>query len=176
MENIDKEISKYNLEAYGWSLREFNHSTPFSSNFIYFMDWRSKSSRIFCVSQDDFNKTKISTSLSLNHVVAKLECILNKFAHGKALTPVENNEFVPLLINYIKQTRSYTLWRQQSTTDMRLHMLINIYRDVKAGGTKVMLRPFIINPETIMLTPDEVSEFTSQVKVIDQQNHPDWFR
>ncbi|EEX1007486.1 hypothetical protein D3981_005564, partial [Escherichia coli] len=112
---------------------------------------------------------------SINHVVSKIECILNKLNKNNAVTSEENNELKLLLISYIKKTKSYALWRKQTVMDMRLHMLINIYQDVLAGGDKVMLRPVLINPDAIMLTPDEVSDYSSHVLNIDQQNNPDWF-
>ncbi|EBG2148361.1 hypothetical protein FIP36_16585 [Salmonella enterica] len=175
MEDTSKENNKHNLETYGWSLGNINLSSLSSSYFIYLRDLRVKNSNIFCVTQHEFDKVKVNATISINHVVSKIECILNKQNKNNAVTSEENNEIKLLLISYIKKTKSYALWRKQTVMDMRLHMLINIYQDVLAGGDKVMLRPVLINPDAIMLTPDEVSEYSSHVLNIDQQNNPDWF-
>ncbi|HAE1244712.1 TPA_asm: hypothetical protein G2922_24670, partial [Salmonella enterica subsp. enterica serovar Typhimurium] len=53
-----------------WShyLGEFNHSTPFTSHFIYITDYHKDNTWMISLSQEDFNTTKILTSLSLGKV------------------------------------------------------------------------------------------------------------
>ncbi len=46
----------------------------------------------------------------------------------------------------------------------------------KEDGGEVVLRPFIVNPDELMLTPADVVEFNSQVIKVDRQRHPEWFR
>ncbi|RAY63515.1 hypothetical protein DP185_23985, partial [Enterobacter hormaechei] len=46
----------------------------------------------------------------------------------------------------------------------------------KEDGGEVVLRPFIVNPDELMLTPADVVEFNSQVINVDRQRHPEWFR
>ncbi|MDM8926960.1 hypothetical protein QU862_29420 [Escherichia coli] len=45
-----------------------------------------------------------------------------------------------------------------------------------ADDGEVVLRPFIVNPDELMLTPADVVEFNSQVINVDRQRHPEWFR
>ncbi|EDU1150640.1 hypothetical protein A0I60_004997, partial [Salmonella enterica subsp. enterica serovar 4,[5],12:i:-] len=47
---------------------EFNHSTPFTSHFIYITDYHKDNTWMISLSQEDFNTTKILTSLSLGKV------------------------------------------------------------------------------------------------------------
>ena len=39
MNITDKELSSNTVSQYGWNLGEFNHSTPFTSHFIYITDY-----------------------------------------------------------------------------------------------------------------------------------------
>ncbi|MCA8621149.1 hypothetical protein LGN86_24895, partial [Escherichia coli] len=65
--------------------------------------------------------------------------------------------------------------RRNAEGNQRLHFLINIY-GAKEDGGEVVLRPFIVNPDELMLTPADVVEFNSQVIKVDRQRHPEWFR
>ncbi|WP_249528559.1 hypothetical protein [Escherichia coli] len=66
MNITDKELSSNTVSQYGWNLGEFNHSTPFTSHFIYITDYHKDNTWMISLSQEDFNTTKISTSLSLD--------------------------------------------------------------------------------------------------------------
>nr|WDS96525.1 hypothetical protein VW1E2_00059 [Enterobacter sp.] len=175
MSITDKELSSNTVRQYGWNLGEFNHSTPFTSHFIYITDYHKDKIWMISISQDDFNKTKISTLLSLDVCVAKLGQILKKMSNNVGITQTEETELAPLLTNYIKQTMTFREWQSRTSEDQRLHFLINIYGAKKDNG-EVVLRPFIVNPEALMLTPGDVTEFNSQVIEVDRQRHPGWFR
>ncbi|MCP6600589.1 hypothetical protein NL513_29870, partial [Klebsiella pneumoniae] len=56
------------------------------------------------LSQEDFNTTKISTSLSLDACVSMLGKILKKMSNKIGISQTEESEFAFLLTNYIKQT------------------------------------------------------------------------
>ncbi|ENS0117640.1 hypothetical protein ACEYZ7_004410 [Escherichia coli] len=102
--------------------------------------------------------------------------MLNKLVRSKTLNLKENEAYASLLLNYIKQTKSFHVWRSQVGSDQRLHFIINIYADSKFSKDAVKLRPFIINPEDMMLSSVEVEAYTSQVLQVDQHKHPEWFR
>ncbi|HEC5165723.1 TPA: hypothetical protein R3U69_002249 [Escherichia coli] len=175
MDLVDKDISKYAMQKFGWNLEDFNHSTPVSSHFVYFRDWRVNKTWLISLSQKDFNNTKITTNVSFNDVVAGLATILNKLVRSKTLNLKEKEAYASLLINYIKQTQSFHVWRSQVDSDQRLHFIINIYADSKFSKDAVKLRPFIINPEDMMLSSFEIEAYTSQVQQVDKQKHPEWF-
>nr|ASU05743.1 hypothetical protein ECSA44_05659 [Escherichia coli]AYM49508.1 hypothetical protein EPNHJBFF_00125 [Salmonella sp.] len=78
MNITDKELSSNTVSQYGWNLGEFNHSTPFTSHFIYITDYHKDNTWMISLSQEDFNTTKISTSLSLDACVSMLGKILKK--------------------------------------------------------------------------------------------------
>lgn len=61
----------------------FNHSTPFTSHFIYVYDCYKQYVGLISISQEDFNTTKISTSLSIHMCVAKLGKILKKMSNKR---------------------------------------------------------------------------------------------
>ncbi len=42
MNITDKELSSNTVRQYGWNLGEFNHSTPFTSHFIYITDYHKR--------------------------------------------------------------------------------------------------------------------------------------
>lgn len=176
MDLVDKEISKYTMEAFGWNLGEFNHATPVSSHFVYFRDWRVGKRWLASLSQNDFNNTRITTMINFGDVVSGVATIINKIVCNTKLDDKENEAYAPLLINYIKQTKNYALWRRQMPIDQRLHFIINVYADSKTKKDAVKLRPFIINTDDVMLSSDEVEEYTAQVQQLDQQKHPEWFR
>lgn len=175
MNITDKELSSNTVGQYGWNLGEFNHSTPFTSHFIYITDYHKDNTWMISLSQEDFNTTKISTSLSLDACVSMLGKILKKMSNKIGISQTEESEFAFLLTNYIKQTLTFREWKRNAEGNQRLHFLINIY-GAKEDGGEVVLRPFIVNPDELMLTPADVVEFNSQVIKVDRQRHPDWFR
>lgn len=73
MNITDKELSSNTVRQYGWNLGEFNHSTPFTSHFIYITDYHKDNTWMISLSQEDFNTTKILTSLSLGKIL--VNCI-----------------------------------------------------------------------------------------------------
>lgn len=172
----DEEFSSLTVEQYGWNLGIFNHSTPFTSHFIYVYDFYKQYVGLISISQEDFNTTKISTSLSLNMCVAKLGKILKRMSNKKALSQREEAELAPLIINYVKQTMTFRQWVSNSELNQRMHFIINIYgsKDDKKG--EVVLRPLILNPNALILTPAEVIEINSQIIELDRLRHPEWFR
>ncbi|MCW9656107.1 hypothetical protein ORL99_29955, partial [Klebsiella oxytoca] len=102
---IDKEISKYNLSAFGWQLGEFNHSTPFNSHVIYLRDFRSKHQQLFTVAQKDFYEFKLKEDLPKDECVNFIAQIIKKLAKKKKLNEVERQAIVPIMVHYIKSTR-----------------------------------------------------------------------
>ncbi|MBK4415897.1 hypothetical protein JJP74_23375 [Enterobacter hormaechei] len=107
--------------------------------------------------------------------VSMLGKILKKMSNKNGISQTEESEFAFLLTNYIKQTLTFREWQRNADGNQRLHFLINIY-GAKEDGGEVVLRPFIVNPDELMLTPADVVEFNSQVINVDRQRHPEWFR
>ena len=96
-------------------------------------------------------------------------------SNKNGISQTEESEFAFLLTNYIKQTLTFREWQRNADGNQRLHFLITIY-GAKEDGGEVVLRPFIVNPDELMLTPADVVEFNSQVINVDRQRHPEWFR
>lgn len=176
MSITDKDFSSITVEQYGWNLGVFNHSTPFTSHFIYVYDFYKDYIGLISISQEDFNNTKVSTSLSIHMCVAKLGKIFKKMSKNKVLSQTEEAELAPLIINYVKQTMTFRQWVLKSEINERMHFIINIYGSKEDKRGEVVLRPFIINPDSLILTPAEVIEMNSQVVKADRQRHPEWFR
>ena len=173
---IDKEISKYNLSAFGWQLGEFNHSTPFNSHVIYLRDFRSKHQQLFTVAQKDFYELKLKEDLPKDECVNFIAQIIKKLAKKKKLNEVERQAIVPIMVHYIKSTRVFAQWRSQASPDTRLHMVMNIYHDGTTNANAVRLRPFIVMPDAVMLTAMEFLDCTSRVYNTDKKTHPEWFK
>ncbi|PHM72352.1 hypothetical protein Xekj_00631 [Xenorhabdus sp. KJ12.1] len=170
---IDKEISKHNLSAFGWKIGNFNHSTPFTSNFIYIRDFRYKHMQLFTVSQKDFNELKQEKHIPIYECVNFITQIMKKLSKKKNLNAMENKTIAPILVHYIKNSGCFAQWRSQSSFDERLHMVINIYYERKDNVAR--LRPFICRPDDLMLTAADFLEYTSNIKIKDEINHPEWF-
>ncbi|SPW71339.1 Uncharacterised protein [Escherichia coli] len=68
MNITDKELSSNTVSQYGWNLGEFNHSTPFTSHFIYITDYHKDNTWMISLSQEDFNTTK-------NFNIVKSRCL-----------------------------------------------------------------------------------------------------
>lgn len=175
MSVTDEEFSSITVGQYGWNVGKFNHSTPFTSHFIYVTDYHKNNTWMISISQEDFDRTKISVSLSLDVCVAKLGQILKKMSNRIGISQTEEAELAPLLTNYIKQTMTFREWQRRAEVNQRMHFLINIYGKKERKGD-VVLRPFIVNPDALMFTPAEVIQFNSQVVKVDRQRHPEWFR
>lgn len=166
--DYDKSVSNAHLEAAGWDMDAFNHSSPFESHVIYVRDYRSDHTRLFTIKQSDFDSVKLPllTPEMLASVVAEF---VSKAAKGK-MNIKESANLASALVGYAKSTETYRSWRSVSGATERLHMIINIYAD---SG---LLRPFIYRAPQTVLTTQEVLAFSSQVKNIDAANHPEWFK
>ena len=117
----------------------------------------------------------LAKTKGLDACVSMLGKILKKMSNKNGISQTEESEFAFLLTNYIKQTLTFREWQRNADGNQRLHFLINIY-GAKEDGGEVVLRPFIVNPDELMLTPADVVEFNSQVINVDRQRHPEWFR
>lgn len=67
----DKDFSSLTVEQYGWNLGVFNHSTPFTSHFIYVYDCYKQYVGLISISQEDFNTTKIFHIVKHSYVCGK---------------------------------------------------------------------------------------------------------
>lgn len=175
VDEIDKDISKHNLSAYGWDMGVFNHSTPFTSHVIYIRDFRNKQIQLFTISVNDFQQLEVKENIETGECVNFIAQIMKKLSKNKKLNSIEDQALVPILVHYIKNTRSYAHWRTGNSTDERLHMCMNIYYNGKGDPNSVRLRPFIALPPGVMLTVDEFKDCTTTAHDTDRKNHPEWF-
>ena len=167
--DYDKSVSNAHLEAAGWGINAFNHSSPFESHVVYVRDYRNDHIRLFTINQRDFDTINIPLDITSDmqaSVIAKLVFT----AARRELNTKESNTLALALVGYAKSTETYRSWRRVSGTTERLHMVINIY----AGSG--LLRPFIARAPETVLTTQELLVFSSQVKNMDVSNHPEWFR
>jgi len=174
---IDKEISEHTLSSYGWKLNEHIHSTIFTSHVIYIRDFRYDHHQLFSVAQKDFYSPDVVDSSPTGDYVNFIGQIMKKCAKNKPLNEIEKRGIAPVLINYIKHTKTFNAWRSMVPPDERLHMIMNIYH-YKAAGNKdnIHLRPFIVKPSTLLLHSSDFIEYTKQVYQNDRVRNPQWFR
>ncbi|HGW1490602.1 TPA: hypothetical protein ACNPUU_002820 [Escherichia coli] len=155
--DYDKSVSSAHLEAAGWGINAFNHSSPFESHVFYVRDYRNDHIRLFTVNQADFDTIKLPLDLT-SDMQASVIAELASTAAKRELNAEESNFMALALVGYTKSTETYRSWRRVSGATERLHMVINIY----AGSG--LLRPFIARAPETVLTTQEVLVFSSQVK------------
>ncbi len=143
--------------------------------FDVFAGKKSAQIREILINESAWEEMTCLFALSLDACVSMLGKILKKMSNKNGISQTEESEFAFLLTNYIKQTLTFREWQRNADGNQRLHFLINIY-GAKEDGGEVVLRPFIVNPDELMLTPADVVEFNSQVINVDRQRHPEWFR
>lgn len=174
---IDKEISKHNLSAFGWGLDDYKHSTPFTSHVIYIRDFRNGGLRLFTLSQKEFNELKVNEKVSIGDCVNFIGLFMRRLSENKKISDLEIQALAPTLCNYIKLSKTYAEWRKRASYDTRLHLVMNIYKSSESvDPDAISLRPFVLFPESVMLTAQEVLQYTDQVKMSDKERHPEWFR
>lgn len=172
----EKETAKSTLEHHGWNMGIFNHSTPDTSHIIYIRDFRTKHSQLFTISKNDFDNFSVAEDLPVDECVNFVGQIMKKMAKRKPLDKVENATIVPILVHYIKKTRSYDHWKAVSGKGESLHILLNIYFDAVNDANALRMRPFIVKPQSVMLTAKEFMDCTAMVHADDRRRHPEWFR
>lgn len=164
---FDKTISKAHLSAHGWDIGVFKHSNPFECHVLYVRDFRSDHTELFTMRMDDFaNYKPPATSDEISGLLARLI----KRHQRNRLTQKEKGALLPTLICYMKGTQCFDIWRQAAEPDQRLHMVINIY-----GEKEVLVRPFIMKSEGVLLPAEQVLEASNHARSLDRQRHPEWF-
>jgi AcrR family transcriptional regulator len=166
--DFDQSVSKAHMEAAGWDLNEFEHSNPFQCHMLYVRDFRTDHSELFSVTMADFDKIR------LNIPAGELSCLVAEAIKQRQEGPLSaemRDTFLPALVGYIKNTRTYRQWRDEAKAQERLHMVINVYPE--NGG---IVRPFAIREKGTVAAAAQVVELTSHVREIDLRNHPEWFQ
>ncbi|EOC0011584.1 hypothetical protein ACI0X9_003268 [Cronobacter turicensis] len=172
----DKESAKHILGRHGWKMGEFNHTALANTHVIYIRDFRTKHSQLFTVSKNDFDNSVIAEDLPVDECINFVGQVMKKISKGKSLIKEESITIVPVLVHYIKKTRCYKQWCELSGLGESLHMLINIYYDAVEDEKALRFRPFIVKPESEMLTAKQFMDCTAMVHADDRRRHPEWFR
>lgn len=163
--DFDIEVSKAHLESAGWSLDNFFHSNPFNCHFVYVRDYRSNHVELFTINRADFET--IDTPYQAVELAGALAQTMRQRLGRKCLGN-EAQLLTSILSSYLKQTKTFRIWKNQVGADARLHALINIY------STDVV-RPFIARVLDTVLSVEEVLSSTDGVREMDMANHPEWF-
>lgn len=165
--DYDKSVSSAHLGANGWEMNEYNHANPYTAYVVYARDFRTGHVQLFTVSRTDFNNLAPCPGMGTSELSGMVAHLLFK-AHEGQLTAEEQGVMGPVLINYVRLTGAYELWRDQAGVDDALHAILNIY----AGGK---VRPFVAPLKKPLLSAEEVMTFTQQVHDQDRRKHPEWF-
>lgn len=165
--DYDKAVSSAHLGANGWEMKEHNHANPFTSYVVYARDFRTGHVQLFTVSRKDFNNLAPCPGMGTSELSGMVAHLLLK-AHEGTLTADEQRVMGPVLINYVRLTGAYGVWRDQAGKYDALHAILNLY----SGGT---VRPFVAPINKPLLSAEEVMTFTQQVHDQDRVKHPEWF-
>lgn len=168
---IDKQISAANLNAFGWQLGDYIHSTPFTSHVFYLRDLRDNQLHLLTVGQQEFNSARTNVDMPIGAHVEAIAQLIKK-SGKKALSKKNAGALSFALVNYIKSTGAYRQWLTLAPSGERMHAIMNIYSQ-KNG--LVRLRPFIVRHDELMLTPNDVMQSTEQIFTMDKARNPDWF-
>lgn len=170
---IDKAIASADLNAFGWQMGNYSHSTPFTSHIFYVRDFHNDQVHLFTIGQQDFDSARINLDRPISVYVDVVARLIKKNSGNKEVPQKDAAQLCNGLVGYIKNTGAYRLWTGLASADERMHAVINLYR-LRDGSA--MLRPFIIRHDELMLTPADVSGYTSHVSSIDRARHPEWFK
>lgn len=168
--NVDLEIAKSHLSAAGWKLGAFNNSTVFDSHFFYLRDFRIDKIHIVSVSYSDFNSTP-GHIISMGQLTVEIGQILKNAAPSDSLDSEAGLALGPLLVSYLKGTKSYLVWQQMNGGD-RIHALINVYEDIYK---EAVLRPVLFRCESLVMDCNKVLDVSGDVFRMDKKSHPEWF-
>lgn len=169
---IDRAIASANLNAYGWKIGNHIHSTPFTSHVFYIRDYRDNQIHLVTVGQKDFDSARVNQNIPISSHVNAIGQLIKKCSK-KGMSQKDAGGFSLALVGYIKNTGSYRQWITYASADERMHVVINLYGQ-KNG--LIMLRPFILSYDELMLTPADVTQYTDQVNSMDKKQHPKWFK
>lgn len=171
MMEFEKIVSQAHLNASGWDLDSFLHSSPFDCHYFYVHDIDSKDVRLFSIKRSDFNAAPVPVNVPMPALAFFVAESLEKLRQGK-LNPIEDSAFLPKLISYAKGTQSYASWRKQGK--LRLHFILNVYRSLQ-GPEKALLRPLVANSDEVVLPAADMMSLSKQVIGMDKVKHPEWF-
>lgn len=135
---------------------------------VYVRDFRCGRVKVFCLEQKFFSEPL--GPHFMNTLVAAISNLLPG-AFDNNLSESVLNALGKCLIDYIRSTETYRLWRGKSKYGDRLHAVINVY----PGGGSPLLRPFILNAVDTILSPEEIIRASLDVSQMDHRKHPDWF-
>lgn len=169
--DFDKEVSKAHLEAAGWELNGFNSYNPFECQFVYVHDVDHQRIQLLSMHQSDFSNAFVPAEVPIGVMAHKLARVFLAAHAGQS--QIESDPlFLPVLMAYIKSSRSYAVWREQSRA--RLHFFLNIY-NLSRGVDAAYVRPFAAGSNDIIMQSKDVKAFSKHVLDSDRVNNPMWF-
>ncbi|NBA95239.1 hypothetical protein [Pseudomonas sp. R5(2019)] len=166
--NVDKEIALAHLAAAGWALDEYNQSNPIESHAIYVHDFRCNKLKVVCIEREQFSKSHGFPSLDAS--VNALCWLLGQSFKG-TLTQADSGAMFASIVDYLRETQSYRVWRGQAALSERMHAVLNIY----PGSGQPWVRPFIIKSDRTVVDAEAVIDVSKQVATQDKVRHPEWF-
>lgn len=166
--DYDRDVSEAHLAASGWDIGAFHHSNPFECHAIYVCDYRSGRVDLFSATFSDVEKTHVASSPdNLSGMVARL---MQRHQRNR-LSKRGIRAFLPVLLGYIKTTRTYAQWRQQADQNERMHFVLNIYPHGRTGT----VRPFVLRETRTVVDVSTLIGSSEAVRKADHANHPEWF-
>lgn len=164
--DFDSEVTKAHLEAAGWQIGEFLHGNPFLCHVFYVCDYRTNHVELFSITMEDFDALKPMEPGELSALLLRL---IKRHQRGR-LTKKEGRALLPTLATYFKGTQVYRRWRDEATTNQRLHAVVNLY-----PGEGGWVRPFIAGKSATVISADSIQELSDGVRRMDLERHPEWF-
>lgn len=167
--DFDRSVSEAHLAAGGWEPGLFRHSNPFECHAIYVCDYRTGRVDFFSTKMADLQNAKVlAPPDEMGGMVAHL---MEQHQTG-TMSEQERTMFLPALLSYIKDTRTYAQWCKQAPAGARLHFALNIYPRGDHQGT---VRPYALHETGTVMPVAKLISAANQVRDHDYANFPQWF-
>lgn len=166
--DFDRSVSEAHLAASGWEPGLFLHSNPFECHALYVCDYRTGRVDFFSTKMTDLQNAKVlAPADEMGGIVAGL---MEKHQND-SMTEQEGAFFLPSLLSYIKDTRTFAQWCKQAPAGARLHFALNIYPRGKQGT----VRPYALHETGTVVPVAKLITAANQVRDHDHANFPEWF-
>ncbi len=173
MDDLDNTVTHGHLRAAGWDTNQCcDHTKHFKTHFVYVVDYRTSNMRIVSLTDQQLEETRAPDLLPISMPSAYIANMM--LEANKADADPAQAEMLPVAVtHYVRLSKVCQDWVQQAEPGDRLHLLLNIYAE--HGDSKGRFRPAICQPQTAMLSVDDVTEISAAIYRMDRQHKPEWF-
>lgn len=177
MTSGEKIITEFTMKNYGWNTDIINDAVLDDAHVFYLRDFRTNYVRVFAIPRSPFNKTSMGSAYLVGRYASELASLLNDIAGGEISDASEQAAQLSRAMQYyIKNTQTYSYWRKSSQSETSMHCIIHLYGIPSAGADAANVRPAIISTEGLILASNEFMRISEQLRTMDLERHPEWFR